>query len=234
MEILRDKSQLVNMTSFETLFEFLGVNFRSPEYVIIPLTHRIRSRTYDANRQSTIVAKIAYRAIALDFELWSRTRKEVQRVYLEHFITLLQTSRFKRFNVKQRMSKMGIVRRLLFVLQTEWYHHDMLPFIVEALRVVAQAHFTQQDAIKPIVSYLAANLHEGIATCSSVEAINDVILQQTASLPAHLVRCFHRLITLMPERRPSKSWNLLSRSYPPQPTLRNSWPFCLSPAFAYF
>jgi len=34
MDILRTKSQMVNMTSFETLFEFLGLNFRSPEYVV--------------------------------------------------------------------------------------------------------------------------------------------------------------------------------------------------------
>lgn len=25
---------MINMTSFETLFEFLGINFRSPEYVL--------------------------------------------------------------------------------------------------------------------------------------------------------------------------------------------------------
>jgi hypothetical protein len=35
MEILRDKCQLVNMTGFETLFEFLGLNFSSPEYVVL-------------------------------------------------------------------------------------------------------------------------------------------------------------------------------------------------------
>jgi hypothetical protein len=29
---LRARSHLINMTSFETLFEFLGLNFRSPEY----------------------------------------------------------------------------------------------------------------------------------------------------------------------------------------------------------
>ena len=29
--ILRTKSQLINMTGFETLFEFVGLNFRSPE-----------------------------------------------------------------------------------------------------------------------------------------------------------------------------------------------------------
>jgi hypothetical protein len=110
---------------------------------------------------STIVNSVAYRAIALDFELWARTRKEVQRVHLEHFTTLLQTSRFKRFNIKQRFAKLGLVRKLLFVLQTEWYSHDMIPFVVKALKVAAQVNFSADDAIKPIVSYLAANLHEG-------------------------------------------------------------------------
>jgi len=111
---------------------------------------------------STIVNSVAYRAIAVDFELWARTRKEVQRVHLEHFITLLQTSRFKKFNAKQRFAKLGLIRKLLFVLQTEWYSHDAIPFVVDALKVVAQANFSADDAIKPMVSYLAANLHEGI------------------------------------------------------------------------
>lgn len=32
--MLRARSHLINMTSFETLFEFLGLNFRTPEYVL--------------------------------------------------------------------------------------------------------------------------------------------------------------------------------------------------------
>ena len=107
------------------------------------------------------MSKVAYRAIALDFEFWSKTRKEIQRVHLDQFTTLVQTSRFKRFNVRQRMSKMGILRKLLFALQTDWYHHDTVPLVVEALKTMAQAHFTKDDTIKPIVSYLAANLQEG-------------------------------------------------------------------------
>lgn len=35
MEILRSKVELINMTSFETLFEAVGINFRSPEYVTL-------------------------------------------------------------------------------------------------------------------------------------------------------------------------------------------------------
>ena len=104
---------------------------------------------------------VAYRAIALDFQLWSRTKREIQLVHLEHFATLLDASRHKRFNAKQRMSKMGVVRKLLFVWQTDWYGLDVQPFLLEAIRVVAEANFSIDDAIRPIVSYLAANLHEG-------------------------------------------------------------------------
>ena len=103
---------------------------------------------------------MAYRAIALDFQLWSRTREEIQLLHLEHFATLLDASRHKRFNIKQRMGKMGIVRKLLFVFQTDWYPNEMLPFILEALKVVAEANFSVDEAIRPIVSYLAANLQE--------------------------------------------------------------------------
>ncbi len=105
---------------------------------------------------------VAYKVIALDFEFWSRTRKEVQRVYLEHFITLLETSRYKTFNIKQRMAKLGLIRRLLFVLQTEWYQHDIIPHLIEVLKAAAQANFSKEDTIKPMVSYIAARLNEGL------------------------------------------------------------------------
>lgn len=112
-------------------------------------------------RQSTVVNVVGYKAIALDFELWSHTRKEIQRVHLEHFATLLLASRYKKFNMKQRFAKMGLVRKLLFVLQTDWYQYDSMPYAMEAFKVAVQANFTRDDAIKPLVSYLAANLHNG-------------------------------------------------------------------------
>lgn len=117
--------------------------------------------------QSTVVNPIAYRAIALDFELWSRTKDEIQREYFAHFTTLLQTSRYRRFNSRQRFVKMGLVRKLLFAVQTDWYCRDDLSHLIDALKVVAEANFTKDEAIKPIVSYLAANLHEGAYTVST-------------------------------------------------------------------
>ena len=55
---------------------------------------------------------------------------------------------------------MGVVRKLLFVLQTDWYPDDMLPFLLDTLKVVSESNFSIDEAIRPLVSYLAANLHD--------------------------------------------------------------------------
>lgn len=47
------------------------------------------------------------------------------------------------------------------MIQTDWYHPDCLPFLIDALRSGARALWTKDDTIKPLVSYLAANLQEG-------------------------------------------------------------------------
>jgi hypothetical protein len=56
---------------------------------------------------------------------------------------------------------MAVVRKILFALQMDWYQPGSIPYVVNALKVSAQANFSKDDAIKPIVSYLAARLHEG-------------------------------------------------------------------------
>jgi hypothetical protein len=136
------------MTSFETLFEFLGLNFRSPDL-------------------STVVNTIAYRAVALDFELWSKTSADIQRAHLEHFAFLLRASRYRRFTIKMRLSKLGIVRKLLFAIQSAWYPQESISLVVNTLVLVAQSSFTAEEAIKPIVSYIAATLAEESRSSSS-------------------------------------------------------------------
>lgn len=174
--LLRSKSHLINMTGFETLFEFLGLNFRSPD-------------------QSTIVNTVAYRAIALDFQLWSSTKEDIQRLHLAHFRTLLQTSKYKRFNTRQRIAKMTVVRKLLFVLQTSLYQFEVLPALIEAIKVVAQAHFSADDAIKPIVSYLAANLHEAVSDVPSPRSVISRIDYHSAQIKAEHI--FSMLVSIL-------------------------------------
>jgi hypothetical protein len=139
--ILHRKAHLINLTAFETLFEFLGLNFNVPE-------------------QSTIVNPLAYKAIALDFSLWSKTgipsnaassvtlntKFKIPLVHLNHFTTLLLRSRYRAFNwavglgegflsskkkekdadrAGSRSGKSGrgscLVRKMLFALQMGWY-----------------------------------------------------------------------------------------------------------------
>lgn len=56
---------------------------------------------------------------------------------------------------------MGVVRKILFALQADWYNADLMHNFFEVLRVCAEMVFTKEDTIKPLVSYIAANLHEG-------------------------------------------------------------------------
>ena len=59
-----------------------------------------------------------------------------------------------------RLSKLGIVRKLLFAIQAGWYPQESIPLVINTLVLVAQSSFTA-EVIKPIVSYIAASLAEG-------------------------------------------------------------------------
>jgi hypothetical protein len=113
-----------------------------------------------ARRQSTITNPLGYRALALDFELWAKTRPEIQRAFLDHFATLLGQSRFRAFNARQRLAGMALVRKFLFVLHTAWFGGEPFPALLEALKVAMQT-LPPEEALKPVVAYLAANLHDG-------------------------------------------------------------------------
>ena len=109
---------------------------------------------------STITNPVAYRFIALDFELWSGTHSEIQCVHLEHFIDLVVTSRYRDFNVNQQLSGMGLTRRFLFVWQTSFYEAETVPHFLKSFKAVMESSFLAEDTIKPVLSYLAAHLHD--------------------------------------------------------------------------
>ena len=56
---------------------------------------------------------------------------------------------------------MGIVRKFLFVLQTDLYQPALLPALTDALRSIVEALFSPDETIKPILSMIAANVHNG-------------------------------------------------------------------------
>ena len=114
--------------------------------------------------RSTIINTAAYRAIALDLQLWSRTKPDIQGAYFQHYAMLLQQSKYKRFNSSQRLGKMNVVRKLIFAIQTDFYSLESIPWLIDTLRVVAQADLTINHVFKPLVQYLAASLHAGSGT----------------------------------------------------------------------
>ncbi|KAF8327734.1 beach-domain-containing protein [Cantharellus anzutake] len=142
--LLRAKSSLINQACFEVIFESLGINFSNP-------------------RGATIVNTVAYRALGLDFHLWSLVNPDLQTVYWSHFEVLLEQSNFKRFNSKHRIARKfnspGVLRQALFVYQTDLYPPEQIHRMVDAIAVLARSNWSTDTTIKPLISYLAARLH---------------------------------------------------------------------------
>ncbi|KAJ1300253.1 hypothetical protein OPQ81_005082 [Rhizoctonia solani] len=152
--LLYEKAGLISVDIFNSLFEFLGLDFKTP------------SKSVVTNPQS-------YRAFALDIDLWARTNPAVQSAYFDHFSTLLSTSKLARFSIKSKLAKVPVVKKLLLAVQLGIFRDEMEPRLVRALRVVAHAMWTP-DVIKAIVAYLAANLHTSQAGTGSLTPISTV------------------------------------------------------------
>lgn len=90
--------------------------------------------------------------------------RDLQKAYWEHFSMLLGTSKFDRFNSKHRFGKKlhstGVLRQALFIFQTDLYLNEMVPLMVDAIAVLAKCNWSTESSIKPIISYLAAKLHQ--------------------------------------------------------------------------
>ncbi|EJT97367.1 beach-domain-containing protein [Dacryopinax primogenitus] len=106
-----------------------------------------------------IVNTVAYRALLLDFDLWARTALPIQRLYLSHFTLLVSGTTHRRFNIKHRFAKYGIIRLFLHSLRFTPYQDDIIPDVIDAMRSIMLYHFSTEHTIKPLVSYLATNLH---------------------------------------------------------------------------
>ncbi|KDN41354.1 hypothetical protein RSAG8_07469, partial [Rhizoctonia solani AG-8 WAC10335] len=153
-QLLYEKAGLVSVDIFNSLFEFLGLDFKTP------------SKSVVTNPQS-------YRAFALDIDLWARTNPPVQSAYFEHFSILLSTSKLARFTIKSKLAKTPLLKKLLLAVQLGIFRDEMEAQLVRALRVVAHAIWTP-DVIKAIVAYLAANLHTSQAGTDSMTPISTV------------------------------------------------------------
>ncbi|PWY97683.1 beach-domain-containing protein [Testicularia cyperi] len=106
--------------------------------------------------RATLVNPFLYRIIMLDFELWTRTSVDLQRLHLDHFKTLLRVSRHRRFNAK-RVAKMQVVKKVVHALRSDRYTEEISSSLVAALRVCLSALFTD-TSLRLVTSFLASEL----------------------------------------------------------------------------
>nr|XP_019045287.1 hypothetical protein I302_05676 [Kwoniella bestiolae CBS 10118]OCF24217.1 hypothetical protein I302_05676 [Kwoniella bestiolae CBS 10118] len=138
--ILRPKmSQLFDEQCAKILLSMLGINMDKPA-------------------TATVHNSVAYRALGLEFELWSYAPDDVVRFYLKHFEYLLSTSKHKRFNVLRTFQKSAMVKKMLYALRSGLFDLEVVPDVVDALRLALEARWSGEDAIKPVFSYLVSSL----------------------------------------------------------------------------
>ena len=112
----------------------------------------------DRSVTATVHNSAAYRALGLEFELWSRASLGVVTLYLQHFEYLLATSKHARYNVLRTFQKAAMVRKMLYALRSGLFDLAVVPVVVDTLKLVLIARWSGEDAIKPIFSFLVSSL----------------------------------------------------------------------------
>lgn len=88
----------------------------------------------------------AYRAVGLEFELWSYATPEVISLYLQHFAHLLSTSKHARYNVLRTFQKAAMVRKMLYALRSGFFDAEVVPLVVDTLRLALLARWSGEDS----------------------------------------------------------------------------------------
>lgn len=148
--MITEKASLVTLPILETLCGAVGLQLRHP------------SSWGDA----ALINPFLYRVMMLDFSLWTQMPLDVQLAHLDHFVALLKSSRYRRFNAK-RMAKMQIARKILFAMETLQAQESrdsrtedkdvVMSKYITTLRIVLISSFND-GAIRALSSFLAAQL----------------------------------------------------------------------------
>ncbi|AFR98636.2 hypothetical protein C343_06613 [Cryptococcus neoformans C23] len=138
--ILRPKAAMfLDEACTKTIMAMLGINMDKPG-------------------SATVHNSVAYRALGLEFELWSYASDDVIRYYLQHFKHLLVTSKHKRFNILRTFQKSAMVKKMLYTLRSGLFAIEVVPDVVDTLRLALEARWSGENGIKPIFSYLVSAL----------------------------------------------------------------------------
>ncbi|KZO92625.1 beach-domain-containing protein [Calocera viscosa TUFC12733] len=175
--LLRRKTSLISEAVLNVILTFVGVDRQSMDRCII-------------------VNSVAYRTLLLDFDLWARAALPVQRLFLSHFSLFVTTSIHRRFNIKHRFAKFGIIRLFLHSLRFTAYQDEIIPNVIDAIRSISLYHFSSEHTIKPLVSYLATNLHPESESVISPISIISMQLDNSKSC-GKAIMVFDMLLSLL-------------------------------------
>lgn len=149
---------------------------------------------------ATVHNSVAYRALGLDFELWSGAPIGVISVYLQHFASLLTTSKHARYNVLRTFQKSAMVKRLLYAMRSGSFDPAATQMLVDTLSIALTARWSGEDAIKPTFSYLVSALCQNNAVFGLGSMTDPPPSQLAASLTlaslVDLLRDEQRLVKL--------------------------------------
>ncbi|KAK4047538.1 beige protein-like 1 [Microbotryomycetes sp. JL201] len=139
--LLKRKASLMSVRVYETLLELCGFDLQD-------------------GTQSVVSNVLAFRFIVLDFTLWSAVDVGLQQMHLLRLKQLLQLSAYPEFNLR-RLTKMHVVRKVLFALRTSLFDDSLLEEVVDLLLELARSNFTT-DTVRHIATFLTATLCQTI------------------------------------------------------------------------
>ena len=121
-------------------------------------------------------------------------------LYLQHFEHLLIRSRHSRYNILRTFQKAAMVRKLLFALRSGFFDPEVVPVVVETLRLAVLSRWSSEHAIKPVFSYLITILCQGAGSMFTLPSSEPSSLQSPAAqilaMVADLTKDPQRLVKL--------------------------------------
>ncbi|KAK4047592.1 beige protein-like 1 [Microbotryomycetes sp. JL221] len=141
--LLKSKAPYISLQVYNSLIEFCGFDLQ--------------------DEHGSIVSNVlGFRYIILDFSLWADVNVELQQMHLLRLKQLLQLSDCPEFNLR-RLTKMHIVRKLLFALRANLIDASLTNEMVDLLMELVKSNFTT-DTVRHIATFLTATL------CQTIQA----------------------------------------------------------------
>ena len=114
----------------KVILAMLGINMDKPASVHSTRRRPGKDTELTEYRSATVHNSVAYRALGVEFELWSHAPLGVTSLYLEHFQYLLIDSKHRRFNLLRTFQKSAMIRKLLYALRSGLFDPAVVPVVV--------------------------------------------------------------------------------------------------------